>query len=41
VVNDLPVMEGTIIEGVKVDRILPDRVRFALNGQYREIRLTQ
>lgn len=39
VVNDLPVMEGTIIEGVKVDRILPDRVRFLLNGRYREVRL--
>lgn len=39
VVNGLPVMEGTMIEGAKVDRILKDRVRFLHNGQYREVRL--
>lgn len=39
VVNGLPVMEGTMIEGVKVDRILKDRVRFVHNGQYSEVRL--
>jgi hypothetical protein len=39
VVNDLPVMEGTVIEGARVDRILRDRVRFIHNGQYREVRL--
>lgn len=39
VVNGLPVMEGTMIEGVKVDRILKDRVRFLHNGQYHEVRL--
>ncbi len=41
VVNDLPVMEGTLIEGAKVDRILKDRVRFVFNGKYKEIRVRE
>lgn len=32
VVNDLPVMKGTSIEGAMVQEILPDRVRLALPG---------
>ncbi len=39
IVNDLPVMEGTLIEGARVDRILKDRVRFVYNGRYYEVRL--
>ncbi|AJF06641.1 hypothetical protein [Geoalkalibacter subterraneus] len=41
VVNDLPVMEGTVIDGARVDRILKDRVRFIFNGQYKEIRVSR
>jgi len=41
VVNDLPVMEGTVIDGARVDRILKDRVRFIYNGQYKEIRVSR
>ncbi|MDY6848226.1 MAG: hypothetical protein SV239_03735, partial [Thermodesulfobacteriota bacterium] len=41
VVNDLPVMEGTVIDGARVDRILRDRVRFIFNGQYKEIRVSK
>lgn len=37
VVNDLPVMEGVVIDGAKVDRIFKDRIRFVVNGQYQEI----
>lgn len=37
VVNDLPVMEGTLIEGAVVEQILADRVVFLLNGQTLEI----
>jgi general secretion pathway protein B len=37
VVNGLPVMPGTIIEGVKVEEILPDRVRFSGGGSVFEI----
>ncbi len=32
VINDLPVMVGTDIEGVRVEEILPDRVRFSYQG---------
>ena len=32
VINDLPVMEGTVIDGAEVIEILPDRVRFNLQG---------
>ncbi len=39
VVNDLPVMEGNVIEGAKVDRIFKDRIRFVINGRYHEIKL--
>ncbi len=39
VVNDLPVMEGVDIEGVRVDRIFKDRIRFVINGQYKEVLL--
>ncbi len=41
VVNDLPVMEGTVIDGARVDRILKDRVRFIYNGKYKEIRVSK
>lgn len=37
VVNDLPVMEGVVIDGAKVDRIFKDRIRFVVNGQYQEV----
>ncbi len=39
VVNDLPVMEGVDIEGARVDRIFKDRIRFVINGQYKEVLL--
>ncbi len=39
VVNDLPVMEGVVIDGAKVDRIFKDRIRFVVNGQYQEVLL--
>lgn len=39
VVNDLPVMEGTLIEDVKVEEILADRVRFASEGGTIEVLL--
>ncbi len=32
VINDLPVMEGTDIEGARIVEILPDRVRFVFQG---------
>jgi general secretion pathway protein B len=32
VVNDLPVMEGTTLDNVQVVEILPDRVRFSIQG---------
>jgi general secretion pathway protein B len=32
VINDLPVMVGTDIEGARVEEILPDRVRFSYQG---------
>lgn len=32
VVNDLPVMEGTDIEGARIEKILPDRVQFLYKG---------
>lgn len=32
VINDLPVMEGTVIDGAEVLEIFPDRVRFSLQG---------
>lgn len=37
VVNELPVMEGVVIDGAKVDRIFKDRIRFVVNGQYQEV----
>lgn len=40
VVNDLPVMEGVVIDGAKVDRIFKDRIRFVVNGQYQEVLLS-
>jgi general secretion pathway protein B len=39
VVNDLPVMEGTAVEGMTVEEILPDRVRFSRQGQSFEVAL--
>lgn len=39
VVNDLPVMEGTLIEGAQVEEILADRVRFSWKGGNFEVLL--
>jgi len=39
VVNDLPVMEGTVIEGARIEEILEDRVRFEFNGRSFEVEL--
>ncbi len=33
IINELPVMVGTDIEGVRVEEILPDRVKFSYQGQ--------
>lgn len=38
VVNGLPVMQGTDIEGATVEEILPDRVRFSRDGRMFENR---
>lgn len=40
VVNDLPVLEGVDIEGIRVDRIFKDRIRFVVNGRYLEVKLS-
>lgn len=40
IVNDLPVMEGTVIEGVLVEEILKDRVLFSSEGRTFEIPLS-
>lgn len=37
VVNDLPVLEGTMLEGARVEEILPDRVRFSWQGETFEV----
>lgn len=39
VVDDLPVMEGTTVNGALVDKILTDRVRFLVDGRPVEILL--
>jgi hypothetical protein len=39
VVNSTPVREGGIVEGAAVKEILPDRVRFSLNGKEFEVSL--
>jgi len=39
IVNELPVMEGTFVEGALVEQILPDKVRFAYQGRKFEIPL--
>lgn len=39
IVNDLPVMRGTSVEGAMVEEILPDRVRFSLDGKSFEVRM--
>jgi general secretion pathway protein B len=39
VVNDLPVMQGTVIEGVSVEEILADRVVFSREGSRFEVTL--
>lgn len=41
VVNDLPVMEGTMIEGARVEMIFKDRVRFVYAGRSFEVFLGQ
>lgn len=33
IVNDLPVMEGTVVEGAMAREILPDRVLFVIDGK--------
>jgi hypothetical protein len=40
VVNDLSVLEGADIQGVRVDRIFKNRVRFVINGRYLEVKLS-
>ncbi|NVN89530.1 MAG: hypothetical protein HXX11_02905 [Desulfuromonadales bacterium] len=37
VVNDIPVAKGSLIEGVRVDEILRDRVQFSSGGEKLEI----
>jgi general secretion pathway protein B len=37
IVDDLPIMEGTMIDGYLVEEILRDRVRFSRNGQIFEL----
>lgn len=37
VVDDLPVMQGTVVNGVLVEKIFPDRVRFIVDGQAVEV----
>jgi general secretion pathway protein B len=39
VVNDLPVMEGTVIEGARVEEIFADRVRFVWEDRTFEVEL--
>jgi general secretion pathway protein B len=39
IVNDLPVMEGTLIEGAEVVEILADRVRFVREGNVFEVEM--
>jgi general secretion pathway protein B len=39
VVNELPVMEGTLIEGARIEEILEDRVRFVKDGRTFEVGL--
>lgn len=39
IVNDLPVMEGTLIEGSEVVEILVDRVRFTREGNLFEVEM--
>jgi general secretion pathway protein B len=39
VINDLPVMEGTMIEGARVMEISEDRVRFNYSGRNFEVLL--
>jgi general secretion pathway protein B len=41
IVNGIPVSSGSIIEGITVEEILNDRVKFQLNGEKFEIRLGQ
>lgn len=41
IINDLPVMEGTHIEGAEVIEILADRVRFAWAGKFIEVELSK
>jgi general secretion pathway protein B len=37
IVNGRPVVVGNVVEGAKVEEILPDRVRFSINGRGLEI----
>lgn len=39
VINDLPVMEGTMVNDGRVDKILTDRVRLIIDGEAFDILL--
>jgi general secretion pathway protein B len=39
IINGLPVMEGTVIEGARVEAVLPDRVRLKRDGEVFELLL--
>lgn len=39
VINDLPVMEGTMVNDGRVDKILADRVRLIIDGEALDILL--
>ncbi|MEJ2700399.1 MAG: hypothetical protein P8Z70_12175 [Desulfuromonadales bacterium] len=41
VVNDLPVMVGNLVDGARVEEILPDRVRFSKDGREFEVPLQE
>jgi hypothetical protein len=41
VVNDLPVMEGSLVEGARVEEILSDRVKFSRDGKMFEVPLQE
>jgi general secretion pathway protein B len=41
VVNDLPVMVGNLVDGARVEEILPDRVRFSRDGKKFEVPLQE
>ena len=39
IINGLPVMEGTVIEGARVEAVLSDRVRLERDGEVFELLL--